>query len=288
MQPRHLNWPIISAIVFLAAILYIGYATSGERVALPEEINQLNLKTTTGPGGDEYLPLFSLMEGLNYKREYDAEQHIYRFGYTGSEFVYDPASKQFGIDGESRTKPVIIKDGEAYISRTTVDQLFDFIPEENIDFLTDEDIKILQNQNADYADDNKFTIQQRYNPDRIIRMATAQLNTPYLFGAPTGTTRVFDCSTFTKYLFAREGIHLPRTARMQAKRGVRVSKANLRKGDLMFFYIPGRFSSNRIVGHVAVYMGNGKMIHAYPPDVRIDSINHPTFRKTFLFAKRLR
>jgi cell wall-associated NlpC family hydrolase len=93
-----------------------------------------------------------------------------------------------------------------------------------------------------------------------------------------------------QHVFAKQGVELPRLARNQAKRGTLVSRKNLRKGDLLFFYVPGRFRSNKIVGHVGIYIGNNKMIHSYPAPrngVQIDSINKAYWKKTFLRAKRV-
>lgn len=71
--------------------------------------------------------------------------------------------------------------------------------------------------------------------------------------------------------------------------GEPVSRNALKPGDLLFFYVPGRFKSNKVVGHVGIYMGNGQMIHACPQPlngVQITSINKPFWKKTFLVARR--
>lgn len=93
----------------------------------------------------------------------------------------------------------------------------------------------------------------------IISLGARYLGTPYVFGASTKTTRVFDCSSFTKYVYGKKGIYLPRVSRDQAKRGYYVSRKNLKKGDLVFFYVNNR---NRIA-HVAIYAGNGRILHTY-------------------------
>jgi cell wall-associated NlpC family hydrolase len=74
---------------------------------------------------------------------------------------------------------------------------------------------------------------------------------------------------------------------MQAKRGYRVSRKNLKKGDLLFFYTPGRYRSNRIVGHVGIYIGNDRMINTWGrPGVTITRLTSYWDRR-FLFAKRV-
>ena len=89
----------------------------------------------------------------------------------------------------------------------------------------------------------------------IISNAFQYIGVPYVFGgtSPYG----FDCSGFTKYVFASAGISLPRAADGQFYAGARVSMNNLRAGDLVFFetYEPGP-------SHVGIYIGDGEFIHA--------------------------
>ena len=67
----------------------------------------------------------------------------------------------------------------------------------------------------------------------IISKGKSYWGRPYRYGASTSTTRYFDCSSFTKRLYAQQGIYLPRTSKDQAKQGFYVSKSNLKKGDLV-------------------------------------------------------
>jgi len=68
----------------------------------------------------------------------------------------------------------------------------------------------------------------------------------------------FDCSGFTKYVYARAGIYLSHSAASQYYSGVHVSRANLRPGDLVFFANTYR----RGISHVGIYVGNGKFVNA--------------------------
>jgi hypothetical protein len=126
---------------------------------------------------------------------------------------------------------------------------------------------------------------------RLVQRAHRYLGIHYLFGAgPYSKTGKFDCSSYTQYVFAQQGVQLPRLARQQAALGIHVSRKQLRVGDLLFFYVPGRFRSNRTVGHVGIYIGNGKMINAAPQPrngVQVISINKPYWKNTFLRAKRV-
>ncbi|OAS13487.1 C40 family peptidase [Paenibacillus oryzisoli] len=114
------------------------------------------------------------------------------------------------------------------------------------------------------------TITSTTKADSIISLGKRYLGTPYKFGAKVGQTRNFDCSTLTKYIFGKYGISLPRTAAQQSKVGSYVSKKNWKKGDLLFFSVPGRPG----VGHVGVYLGNNKMLNTYGAGgVKITTIN---------------
>lgn len=125
----------------------------------------------------------------------------------------------------------------------------------------------------------------------MISTAKKYLGVKYLFGAdPYPKSGKFDCSTYTKYVFGKYGVTLPRLARQQANIGTLVSRKNLRRGDLMFFYVPGRFKTNRTVGHVGIYIGNMQMIHSSPKPkngVQITNINKPYWKQTFLKARRV-
>ncbi len=111
--------------------------------------------------------------------------------------------------------------------------------------------------------------------------------TPYKFGASTSTTKVFDCSSFMKYIFGKYGVKLPRTSVAQSKVGVAVSKSNLKPGDLVFFSSGSR-ANGKNVTHVAVYAGNGKILHTYgSPGVTISNLNSGNWKRTYLKARRV-
>jgi cell wall-associated NlpC family hydrolase len=80
---------------------------------------------------------------------------------------------------------------------------------------------------------------------------------PYVWGGNTPSG--FDCSGFTKYVFAKNGVTLPRTSREQARvgDGVPLDFDAMRPGDILLFAEPGE-----AVSHVAIYVGSGRIIHA--------------------------
>jgi cell wall-associated NlpC family hydrolase len=205
-------------------------------------------------------------------------------------------------DKELRIQPSGIEVNRADMDApddTTTDAELDFADDPNDPFKGDEgegpddadaDISVFSDLNAT-EQEALMVAMRNIDMNRLIRTAKRYLGVKYDFGAkPYPQSRRFDCSTYTRYMFGKYGVSLPRTARAQATRGTYVSRKNLRKGDLMFFYVPGRFKSNKKVGHVGIYMGNKKMIHASPEPkngVQITSINKAYWKRTYLRSKRV-
>lgn len=107
----------------------------------------------------------------------------------------------------------------------------------------------------------------------VVAIAKDYIGVPYKWG---GTTpKGFDCSGFTQYVFRKAGVSLPRTSSAQGKVGTKVSRSELRAGDLVMF-----------PGHVGIYIGSGKFIHSPSPgkSVRIDDLST---RKNFLYGRRV-
>lgn len=120
----------------------------------------------------------------------------------------------------------------------------------------------------------------------IVLRAEEFVGTPYVYGAKYGQTKSFDCSSFVKTVFAQTAdIDLPRISREQAKQGIQVSKNELRVGDLLFFR--GRQEPDRI-GHVAIYAGNGRMIHTYKKGgVQYTDIDRGVWAQRYVTARRI-
>ena len=103
---------------------------------------------------------------------------------------------------------------------------------------------------------------------KLINFAKKHLGKPYRYGAaPSEAPRIFDCSSFTQYLYKRIGINLPRRTLDQAHLGKSISpkKGNLQTGDLIFIKSSwGHYNPefSQCIGHVGMYIGNGKIIHA--------------------------
>jgi cell wall-associated NlpC family hydrolase len=126
---------------------------------------------------------------------------------------------------------------------------------------------------------------------KLVDTAKRYVGIKYKFGTgPFSQTGFFDCSSFIQYLFDKQNIKLPRTARAQATIGSSVDRKKLQPGDLLFFFVPGRFRSNDVIGHVGLYIGDGQMIHSSPvpkDGVQITDINQPYWKKTFIRSVRI-
>ena len=99
-----------------------------------------------------------------------------------------------------------------------------------------------------------FTITGR-NGESIVNIAASMLGVRYVFGG--ASSRGIDCSGLTLYCYKQLGINLPHSANAQCNGyGVRVDRSNVRLGDIICYEYGG------YCGHVAIYAGGGKVIHA--------------------------
>lgn len=101
---------------------------------------------------------------------------------------------------------------------------------------------------------------QNYSPARqqLFHYAEQFIGLPYAFGGTSLTGGGIDCSSYVQQCFRNAlGISLPRTSYQQVNRGTPVSYADAKAGDLMFYT-----DKNGTVDHVAIYMGDGKILHA--------------------------
>lgn len=124
----------------------------------------------------------------------------------------------------------------------------------------------------------------------IIEIAKQFIGGGYKFGATLNEApRLFDCSSYTKYVFGQKGVKIPRTSREQAGLGTAVGATSLKQGDLLFFQSPTLYSDGR-VGHVGIYIEGGHMIHASSSNgvhITYNLLNNSYWGRNYLFAKRI-
>lgn len=94
--------------------------------------------------------------------------------------------------------------------------------------------------------------------EKVVAYAKQFIGTPYVSGG-NSLTKGVDCSGFTQQVYKNFGVNLERVSRSQyALNGYAVSKSELKPGDLVFYGYTQVF-------HVAIYVGNGQVIHAPVP-----------------------
>lgn len=123
---------------------------------------------------------------------------------------------------------------------------------------------------------------QQSDPVKLDSIVQSVYGTPYKFGGTS--TQGFDCSGFTRYVFQKMGIKLPRVSTAQYKQGTPISKSQLKEGDLVFFNTLGKGK----VSHVGIYVGEGKFAHASSSKgIRIDKLSNRYYKNRYVGAKRV-
>jgi cell wall-associated NlpC family hydrolase len=140
---------------------------------------------------------------------------------------------------------------------------------------------VQKNKAMKYPSSNHFRSNEvRTNIENIAKL---QLGKKYQYGA-TGPYQ-YDCSGFTKFVFSKQGIKLPRVSREQARVGQFVSMKNLQKGDLIFF----NSKKSLAVSHVGIYLERGNFIHASSSKERVIISNLKTnyYSSHFTWGRRV-
>lgn len=148
-------------------------------------------------------------------------------------------------------------------------------------YVSSDYILLVKDADGTRADGNSVTVNTLGS--EIIACAKQYLGCPYVYGA-NGPYK-FDCSGFTKYIFAQFGYTLNRTATNQLSNGVSVSRGDLQPGDLVFF----KYQTSKPVSHVGIYIGGGKFIHASSTaeGVCISDMSSGHYYNVFVYGRRI-
>ena len=88
--------------------------------------------------------------------------------------------------------------------------------------------------------------------ERAVKVALDAVGTPYRWGGESPATG-FDCSGLVRWAYGRVGLALPHNSYALYSEGRRVSESGMEAGDILFF---------EGLGHVGLYIGRGRMVHA--------------------------
>jgi cell wall-associated NlpC family hydrolase len=116
----------------------------------------------------------------------------------------------------------------------------------------------------------------------LTRTALSLRGVPYRNGGRD--QQGFDCSGFIQYVFAQNGLQLPRDVREQYQLGRRVRSEDIAPGDLLFFA-----TTPRKVTHVGIAIDADQFVHAPSSKgvVRVERLSQPYWSRRFLAAKRV-
>jgi cell wall-associated NlpC family hydrolase len=95
--------------------------------------------------------------------------------------------------------------------------------------------------------------------NKVVKYAKHFLGVRYTWGG-TSPQSGFDCSGFVRFVYSHFGVGLAHSSFAQFRDGVRVARGGLKPGDLVFFHG---------VGHVGIYIGGGRFIHAPHSGTRV-------------------
>lgn len=118
--------------------------------------------------------------------------------------------------------------------------------------------------------------------EQIVAFAKTFLGVPYVYGG--NGPSCFDCSGFTKYVYAHFGYNINRGATQQLSNGTAISRSQLQPGDLVFF----RHNTSKPVSHVGIYIGNNQFIHASTNAYKVqinDLSGH--YANTYVYARHI-
>ncbi len=104
----------------------------------------------------------------------------------------------------------------------------------------------------------------------LVNYALQFVGNRYRWGG-TSLTNGIDCSGFTMQIYAKYGVSLPHYSGAQAQYGHKVSLSEAKPGDLVFY-------GKRRIHHVAIYIGNGQIVHAASrrSGIKISNVNYST------------
>jgi cell wall-associated NlpC family hydrolase len=115
--------------------------------------------------------------------------------------------------------------------------------------------------------------------ERAVEIALDAVGTPYRWGGESPASG-FDCSGLVRWAYGRVGVDLPHNSYALYSEGRRVSSSGMRPGDILFF---------EGLGHVGLYLGRGRMVHAPQTgrNVEVVQLSTTNYGARFVGARRV-
>ncbi len=150
-----------------------------------------------------------------------------------------------------------------------------------IGYIRSDLIKLLEKPPANYGSAAGESVTTKTTGEKIATYARSYVGYPYVYGgsSPSG----FDCSGFVQYVYKQFGITINRTATAQLANGKKVSRSELKQGDLVFF------GYGNTATHVGIYIGENQFVHAQNSStgVVITDLSVSYYDSRYLTARRI-
>jgi len=136
------------------------------------------------------------------------------------------------------------------------------------------------------ADGDAAQSEDKVDRQALVEYAKTFLGVKYVYGGET--PKGFDCSGFVWYVYNKFGISITRKSSSQAQGGKKISKSELKPGDLVFFDTNDDNGKLNDISHVGIYIGDGKFIHASTylhNKIAIESLSSSYYSKRYMCAR---
>ncbi|MDO4307444.1 MAG: NlpC/P60 family protein [Eubacteriales bacterium] len=197
--------------------------------------------------------------------------------YTEPEAVYDEEGNEVDVEEAAENGDVVYDEEgnevDAAEVLTAAESSSESSSSNDYDYEYDEYGNVIDTANT-VTDTSEYTSSGSGEGSSVVDYATQFVGNPYVWGG-TSLTNGADCSGFVQSVYSNFGVDLPRTSYEQQNAGTEVSYADAQPGDLICYG-----------GHVAIYMGDGKIVHASNSTDGIKVSDNAAYR-TILSVRRL-
>lgn len=266
----------------------LGTAYDGEHVVVLEKVNEewylVSYQNTEGYMFGEYLDISTELEAnLGYGQVHDVDSCLNVRADAGT------GNRKVGtLDKESVVKITGIKNGWYHI---VSGNLSGYVSSDYLVLCKAPETKGTGTQAAQtqapksQENSSNGEVVGNAKADEIIAYAKEFLGVPYVYGANGPDS--FDCSGFTKYVYAHFGYELNRSASGQLDNGREVDLSEIQPGDLVFFIYD---DTTARASHVGMYIGNDQFIHASTGSKRevvISQLLGGSYQRTIVGVRRI-